>query len=72
MNKLTALEIAIRHYGTNAAVSRVIGITPQGVGKRLREGRDMTVEECFLVHNDSGIPLSVLRPDWWGAEVLKG
>lgn len=74
MNKVSALDIALRHYGTSTALSAVIGKTPQGVSYRVRKNvtPGLSAEEAFLVHQDSGIPLSVLRPDLWGAEAMKG
>lgn len=61
-----AITVALQHYGSLNALARVIDITPQGLGKRRREGRGLSAEECFLVHQDAGIPLSRLRPDIWG------
>lgn len=71
MDKMTALEIAIRHYGSSSALAPIIGMTPQGVSRRRRKGLDLSAEDCFKVHEHSKIPLSVLRPDLWGAEALK-
>ena len=58
-----ALPVAVEHYGSLAAVARALGLTRQAMSKRAREGRDLTLEECFLLHRDSGISLSRLRPD---------
>lgn len=63
-----ALDAALRYYGTATALSRVVGLTPQGISYKKRSGVDLTAEQAFAVHQDSRIPLSVLRPDLWGGQ----
>ena len=70
--EITAMDVALRHYGSASALSRVLGLSPQGMAHRQRKGGELEAEECMAVHRDSGIPLTVLRPDLWTAKGGEG
>jgi DNA-binding transcriptional regulator YdaS (Cro superfamily) len=65
-NGIGALKQAIRdHFGSQVAVARVLGLTPQAVSDVLRRGKRVPAEWCLKLEQASGGQLTAhaLRPD---------
>jgi DNA-binding transcriptional regulator YdaS (Cro superfamily) len=61
-----ALKSAIAdHLGSQAAVARIVGVTPQAVSEILRRGRRVPAEWCLPLEQASGgaVTRHALRPD---------
>lgn len=63
------VAVALAYYGSRRKLANVLGITEQGVGKKVREGLPLTQEQAWLVHKDARIPLRLLSP--WLADVVQ-
>ena len=61
-----ALQAAIRGpLGTQAAVARIVGVSPQAVSEILRRGRRVPAEWCLALEQATGgaVTRHDLRPD---------
>jgi DNA-binding transcriptional regulator YdaS (Cro superfamily) len=65
-NGIGALKQAIRgHFGSQVALARALGLTPQAVSDVLRRGKRVPAEWCLKLEQASGGRLTAhgLRPD---------
>ena len=64
-NGIGALKMAIAQLGSQVAVARVVGVTPQAVSEIVRRGRRVPAEWCLAIEQASGGTVSAhdLRPD---------
>ena len=69
---MNALRRYFKESGkTILQVSRETGIPRPTIYTHLDGSREMSIDAAKRYHRLLGIPLSDLRPDVWGAEVLK-
>ena len=64
-NGIGALKMAIAQLGSQVAVARVVGVTPQAVSEIVRRGKRVPAEWCLAIEQASGGTVSAhdLRPD---------
>ena len=63
---IAALKLAISdHFGTQGAVARAVGVTPQAVSEMVRKGREVPAKWCLPIEEATGgkITRHDLRPD---------
>ena len=65
MNGIGALKTAITQLGSQVAVAKVAGVSPQAVSEIVRRGRRVPAEWCRAIEQATGGAVSVhdLRPD---------
>ncbi|MBA2589368.1 MAG: helix-turn-helix domain-containing protein [Alphaproteobacteria bacterium] len=65
MNGIGALKTAIAQLGSQVAVARVAGVSPQAVSEIVRRGRRVPAEWCRAIEQATGGAVSPhdLRPD---------
>ncbi len=69
-NGIGALRQAIRrHFRTQVALARVVGVTPQAVSDVLKRGKRVPAEWCLRLEQATGgaITAHALRPDLYPA-----
>ena len=64
-NGIGALKTAIAQLGSQVAVARITGVTPQAVSEIVRRGRRVPAEWCLAIAQATGGAVSAhdLRPD---------
>jgi len=64
-NGIGALKTAIAQLGSQVAVARITGVTPQAVSEIVRRGRRVPAEWCLAIEQATGGAVSShdLRPD---------
>lgn len=63
-----ALQLAIRQVGSQAAFSRVCGVTQPAVWKWLQSSKRLPAEHVLRVEEATGISRHHLRPDIYPVE----
>jgi DNA-binding transcriptional regulator YdaS (Cro superfamily) len=69
-NGIGALKTAISQLGSQVAVAKLVGVTPQAVSEIVRRGRRVPAEWCLAIEQASGGAVSAheLRPDLYPAK----
>lgn len=64
-NGIGALKTAIKQVGSQVAVARLVGVSPQAVSEIVRRGRRVPAEWCLPIQSATGGSVSAhdLRPD---------
>ena len=64
-NGIGALKTAITQLGSQVAVAKLVGVTPQAVSEIVRRGRRVPAEWCLAIEQATGGAVSAhaLRPD---------
>jgi DNA-binding transcriptional regulator YdaS (Cro superfamily) len=64
-NGIGALKAAIKQIGSQVAVARLVGVSPQAVSEIVRRGRRVPAEWCLPIQAATGGAVSAhaLRPD---------
>lgn len=64
-NGIGALKTAIAQLGSQVAVARLVGVSPQAVSEIVRRGRRVPAEWCRAIEHTTGGAVSAhdLRPD---------
>ena len=61
---IKALRQAIRkHFRTQVALARAVGVTPQAVSDVLKRGKRVPAEWCVKLEQATGTPAHAFRPD---------
>ena len=60
-----ALKMAIKQLGSQVAVARLVGVSPQAVSEIVRRGKRVPAEWCLAIQQATGgaIRAHDLRPD---------
>ena len=72
-NGIGALKTAIAQLGSQVAVAKVAGVTPQAVSEIVRRGRRVPAEWCRAIEQATSGSVSAhdLRPDLYPAKEEK-
>jgi DNA-binding transcriptional regulator YdaS (Cro superfamily) len=64
-NGIGALKTAVSQLGSQVAVARLVGVSPQAVSEIVRRGRRVPAEWCLPIQQATGGAVSAhdLRPD---------
>ena len=62
---ISALKVAINHLGSQVAVAKAVGVTPQAVSEIVRKGTKVPAEWCIPIEvaTEGKVTRHQLRPD---------
>ena len=61
---MTVYEQVVKKLGTQTALARLCGVSPQAAGKWRRDG--FPPKQCRTIEAATGIPASALNPEVFG------
>ncbi len=63
----SAIDPAIKHFGSQTALAKAIGVTPQTVNQWVRGIRSVPVGKCLAIETKTGgaVKRRDLRPNDW-------
>lgn len=64
--KLSPIQRAVRNYGTQAALAKVLGVQPAAVSQWVTRHRPVPAKHCISIERASGVSRHELRPDVFG------